>query len=63
MGQTTVEEVDFTDPMPLSEVAAIFRVEPPTVARWAREGRLASTREGRQWRFSRAQVNALLRGE
>lgn len=39
-----VEPMTTTDPRPLSVsgVAAIFGVDPRTVRRWAREGRIAS---------------------
>lgn len=55
---------DFTDPMTPAEVAQLFRVDPKTVTRWAKDGKLASIRTpGRIRRYSRPQVMALLRGE
>lgn len=58
-----VNGVDFTDPLTPSEVARLFAVDPKTVTRWAQEGRLATIRTpGKHRRFSRAQVEELLRG-
>ena len=46
------------------EVAALFRVDPKTVTRWATSGRLSSIRTpGGHRRFRESEVNALLRGE
>jgi len=45
------------------EVAALFRVDPKTVSRWAAAGKLPSIRTpGGQFRFRRAVVRALLTG-
>lgn len=47
-----------------AEVARIFRVDPKTVTRWAKAGRLQSIRTpGGQRRYHRAEVEKLLRGE
>jgi excisionase family DNA binding protein len=44
-----------------AEVAALFRVDPKTVTRWAKQGRLASIRTlGGHRRYDEAQVRALL---
>ena len=46
------------------EVAALFRVDPKTVTRWAAAGRLSSIRTpGGHRRFREAEVRALLEGE
>lgn len=46
-----------------SEVAAIFRVDPKTVTRWAKVGKLSSIRTlGGHRRFREAEVQALLAG-
>lgn len=46
------------------EVAALFRVDPKTVTRWATAGRIASIlTPGGHRRFHEADVHALLRGE
>lgn len=54
------------DPEPLmtpQEVAQLFRVDPRTVTRWARSGRLSSIRTpGNHRRFKEAEVMALYRG-
>jgi len=44
-----------------SEVAAIFRVDPKTVTRWAKVGKLSSIRTlGGHRRFKEVEVRALL---
>lgn len=44
-----------------SEAAAIFRVDPKTVARWAETGKLSSIRTlGGHRRYSSAEIQALL---
>ena len=46
------------------EVAALFRVDPKTVTRWAASGRITSIRTpGGHRRFRESQVRALLRGD
>ena len=46
------------------EVAALFRVDPKTVTRWAASGRITSIRTpGGHRRFSESEVRALLRGD
>lgn len=46
------------------EVAALFRVDPKTVTRWAAAGRIGSIRTpGGHRRFREAEVRALLGGE
>ena len=46
------------------EVAGMFRVDPKTVARWVKTGKLRSIlTPGRQRRYSEDQVRALLNGE
>jgi excisionase family DNA binding protein len=45
-----------------AEVAAMFRVDPKTVTRWARDGRLTSVRTlGGHRRYRESEVLALLR--
>jgi excisionase family DNA binding protein len=47
-----------------AEVALLFRVTTKTVTRWAKAGKLASVRTvGGHRRYSRTEVEALLRGE
>jgi excisionase family DNA binding protein len=52
------------DPEPLltpAEVAALFRVDPKTVTRWARAGKLTSLRTlGGHRRYSESEVRNLL---
>ncbi|MGP3920567.1 BldC family transcriptional regulator [Nonomuraea sp. 10N515B] len=46
-----------------AEVAAMFRVDPKTVTRWAKAGRLTSIRTlGGHRRYREAEVRALLNG-
>ncbi|MGW0587418.1 BldC family transcriptional regulator [Streptosporangium sp. NPDC002607] len=46
-----------------AEVAQLFRVDPKTVTRWAKAGRLGSIRTlGGHRRYSEVEVRALLRG-
>jgi len=46
-----------------AEVAAMFRVDPKTVTRWAKQGKLTSIRTlGSHRRYYAAEVQALLRG-
>jgi excisionase family DNA binding protein len=46
------------------EVAALFRVDPKTVTRWAAAGRISSIRTpGGHRRFRESEVRALLKGE
>lgn len=46
------------------EVAAMFRVDPKTVTRWAAAGRITSIRTpGGHRRFRESEIQALLRGE
>jgi excisionase family DNA binding protein len=46
------------------EVAALFRVDPKTVTRWAAAGRIGSIRTpGGHRRFRESEVRALLEGE
>ena len=46
------------------EVAALFRVDPKTVTRWAATGLITSLRTpGGHRRFREAEVRALLRGD
>lgn len=50
--------------MTCGEVAAIFRVNAKTVARWAKAGKLTSIRTpGGHRRYLKSEVEALLRGE
>jgi excisionase family DNA binding protein len=55
------------EPEPLltpAEVAAMFRVDPKTVTRWARAGKLSSIRTlGGHRRYRESEVRALLQGQ
>ena len=46
-----------------AEVATLFRVDPKTVTRWSKSGKLTSIRTlGGHRRYSEAEVRALLQG-
>ena len=46
-----------------AEVAALFRVDPKTVTRWAKQGKLTSIRTlGGHRRYKETEVRALLAG-
>ena len=46
-----------------SEVAALFRVDPKTVTRWAKAGKLSSIRTlGGHRRYKESEVRSLLEG-
>jgi excisionase family DNA binding protein len=47
----------------VEEAAALLKVEPATVRREARAGRLPGRHVGKQWRFSRAALLGWLAGE
>ena len=50
--------------LPPAEVAALFRVDPKTVTRWARAGKLTSLRTlGGHRRYRESEVRALLKGD
>lgn len=47
-----------------AEVAALFKVDPKTVTRWAKAGKLTSIRTlGGHRRYKEAEVKALLKGD
>ena len=46
------------------EVAALFRVDPKTVTRWASQGRITRVRTpGGHSRFRESEIRAMLRGD
>ena len=59
MGATMSEQEILLTP---SEVAALFRVDPKTVTRWAKAGKLTSIRTlGGHRRYKESEVTALLK--
>jgi excisionase family DNA binding protein len=46
----------YPDTLTVAEVATVLRVHQRSIQRWAREGRVASVRVGRSYRFLRADV-------
>ncbi|MDQ3629401.1 MAG: BldC family transcriptional regulator [Actinomycetota bacterium] len=60
MNSTTPEAESLLTP---AEVAAMFRVDPKTVTRWAKAGKLSSIRTlGGHRRYRESEVRALLSG-
>ena len=58
---TTRQGPEFTRLLTPAEVAAMFRVDPKTVTRWAKDGKLTSVRTlGGHRRYPEAEVRALL---
>jgi excisionase family DNA binding protein len=59
----TVRPVETEALLTPAEVAALFRVDPKTVTRWAKAGKLTSIRTlGGHRRYREAEVHALLAG-
>jgi len=57
------DEWDFTEPLTPGQVARLFSVDPKTVARWSRSGKLAFIQTpGGHRRYSREQVTKLAGG-
>ena len=63
-GEDVIEQDQFGAPEPLltpSEVAALFRVNPKTVTRWARAGKLTAIRTlGGHRRFRASEIRRCL---
>ena len=58
---TSRQSPEFTRLLTPAEVAAMFRVDPKTVTRWAKDGKLTSVRTlGGHRRYPEAEVRALL---
>jgi excisionase family DNA binding protein len=61
MTRRTVEGEDLLTP---AEVAALFRVDPKTVTRWAKAGKLTSLRTlGGHRRYRESEIRNLLGGD
>ena len=48
-----------TEFLTMSEVASLLRVDRRTVKSWVESGRIIGAKFGRDWRFSRAAVDAI----
>lgn len=60
----TVSLDGYPDPMPPGDVAQVFSVDPKSVNRWAKTGRLASfATPGGHRRYRKVDVQALLNGQ
>lgn len=49
--------------MTIQELTRYLEVDEPTVAQWAKEGRLPAQHDGTQWRFERAKIEEWLARE
>jgi excisionase family DNA binding protein len=59
-----VRKIEAPDLLTPAEVAEVFRVDPKTVTRWAKAGKLTCIRTlGGHRRYRLAEVRALLNGE
>src|ERR1035437_1124563 len=47
----------------MDEAIAMLKTTRPTFYRWVRSGRLRGTKLGRQWRFTRGDVDRFLKGQ
>jgi len=58
MNQAEIEQLlkPYPEMLTVNEVAAVLRVHPRSVQRWARAGRFASVRAGRTYRIPHADV-------
>lgn len=58
MNQAEIERLlqPYPEMLTVNEVAAVLRVHPRSVQRWAREGRFGSVRAGKTYRIPRADV-------
>jgi excisionase family DNA binding protein len=45
-------------PLTSEDAASALGIAPKTLRAWAAEGRIQGTKQGRSWRFTRAQVEA-----
>lgn len=58
-----MKKIETTHLLTPAEVAGLFRVDPKTITRWAKDGRLTSIRTlGGHRRYDAAEVEALLNG-
>lgn len=65
MNQIEIERLlaPYPDMLTVGEVAAVLRVHPRSVQRWAQQGRFAVVRAGRTYRIPRADVLRWMLGE
>lgn len=65
MNQVEIERLlaPYPDMLTVGEVAAVLRVHPRSVQRWAQQGRFAIVRAGRTYRIPRADVLRWMLGE
>jgi excisionase family DNA binding protein len=64
MQQPDLEQLlaPYPDTLTVAEVAAVLRVHQRSIQRWAREGRVASVRVGRSYRFLRVDILKWMHG-
>lgn len=58
MNQAEIERIlaPYPDMLTVGEVAAVLRVNPRSIQRWASQGQFAAVRAGRTYRIPRADV-------
>ncbi|KKM11128.1 hypothetical protein SY88_10170 [Clostridiales bacterium PH28_bin88] len=61
--QGTLNRREYPEVMNVEEVADLLRVSNQTVYNLVKSGQLPGTKVGREWRFFRAQILALIKGE
>lgn len=61
--QGTLNRREYPEVMNVEEVADLLRVSNQTVYNLVKSGQLPGTKVGREWRFIRAQILALVKGE
>ena len=58
--ESTLDQADYPEVMNVEEVSRFLRVTPQTVYNMLRDGRLAAAKIGREWRFAKEAVAALI---
>lgn len=54
--ESTLDKTDYPEVMNVEEVSRFLRVTPQTVYNMLRDGRIAATKVGREWRFPREAI-------
>ena len=57
--ESTLDKADYPEVMNVEEVSRFLRVTPQTVYNMLRDGRIAATKVGREWRFSREAIMSI----
>lgn len=54
--ESTLDKTDYPEVMNVEEVSRFLRVTPQTIYNMLRDGRIAATKVGREWRFSKEAI-------